>query len=71
MTDHEQSLRRARTCYISSIAFFVGFCLIGTGGVWETFSPWVKGAFQLVGFLCGVFAWSLMCMAYDLRRKAL
>jgi hypothetical protein len=50
---------------------FVGFCVFGSLGMTEIFSPWVKGTFQIVGFLCGNFAWSLMCTAYGLRRKAL
>jgi hypothetical protein len=71
MTTHEQSLRRARNCYLGSIPFFVAFCLCSSGGTSEMFPLWLKHTFQVVGFVSGVFAWSLACTAYDVRRKAL
>ncbi len=66
----EIQLRRARLCTISSTVLFVLFCLCGSGGWAEFRNPWVTGLLRNVGFLSGVFAWSLLCTAYDLRRKA-
>jgi hypothetical protein len=66
----ETHLRRARLCFIGSTVLFVLFCLLG-GGTWgATRIPWASESLRIAGFLCGIFAWSLMCTAYDLRRKA-
>jgi hypothetical protein len=71
MNTHESSLRRARTCFITSTVLFVVFCLLG-GGSWGALFPgaWAE-TLRIVSLLAGIFAWSLMCTAYDLRSKAL
>ncbi len=66
----EIQLRRARLCFISSTVLFVLFCLCGSGGWVAIQNPWGAGLLRGVGFLSGVLAWSLMCTAYDFRRKA-
>lgn len=66
----ETQLRRARFCFIGSTVLFVLFCLIGSGSWISRMSPWLSESLRIAGFLCGIFAWSLMCTAYDLRRKA-
>jgi hypothetical protein len=66
----ETLIHRARLCFISSTVLFVLFCLLG-GGSWASrLSPWISESLRLGGYLCGIFSWSLMCTAYDLRRKA-
>lgn len=71
MTTHETALRRSRLCFIASTALFVLFCLLG-GQEWQwTGSAWIAKSLQIAGTVSGVFAWSLMCSAYDLRRRAL
>ena len=66
----EIQLRRARLCFIGSTVLFVLFCLLGSGSWTSRMSPGMSGSLRIVGTVCGIFAWSLMCIAYDLRRKA-
>jgi hypothetical protein len=66
----EIQLRRARLCFIGSTVLFVLFCLL-SGPSWSSLkTPGMSESLRLGGTLCGIFAWSLMCTAYDLRRKA-
>jgi len=71
MTNHESSLRRARLCLAASTLLFVVFCLLG-GGLWGRMMPlaWAE-AVRIASLMAGICAWSLMCTAYYLRRKAL
>jgi hypothetical protein len=66
----ETQLRRSRLCFISSTILFVLFCLLGAGTWGAIRNPWSSESLRIAGFLCGIFSWSLMCTAYDLRRKA-
>jgi hypothetical protein len=66
----EIQLRRARLCCIGSTVLFVLFCLFGAGTWGAVTHPWVSESLRIFSYLSGVFAWSLMCVAYDLRRKA-
>jgi len=66
----ETQLRRARLCFIGSTVLFVLFCLFGGRGWSSLASPWVSESLRIAGYVCGIFAWSLLCTAYDLRRKA-
>ena len=63
-------LRRARLCFIGSTVLFVLFCLLGSGSWTSRMSTGMSESVRIGGYLCGIFAWSLMCTAYDLRRKA-
>jgi hypothetical protein len=71
MTTHERVLRRARQCFVASMVLFILFCLLGGGGWTSLASPWISKPLEVLGFLSGVFSWSLMCTAYDRRRRAL
>ena len=66
----ETQIRRARLCFIWSTVLFVPFCLIGSGSWISRMSPWLSESLRIGGFVCGSLAWSLMCTAYDLRRRA-
>ena len=66
----ELQLRRARLCCIGSTVLFVLFCLFGGRGWSSVPSPGWSESLRIAGYVCGIFAWSLMCTAYDLRRKA-
>ena len=66
----EIQLRRARLCFISSTVLFVMFCLFGAGTRGAIKNPWISESLRMAGYLSGVFSWSLMCTAYDFRRKA-
>lgn len=62
---HESSLRRARFR-------FTGSTLLFGAGRWSSWtSPAVSEILRVGGFLPGIFAWSLLCTAYDSRHKAL
>jgi len=65
----ETQLRRARLCFIGLTVLFVLFWLLGGGSWTSRMSPWLSESLRIAGFLSGIFAWSLMCTAYDLRRK--
>ncbi len=66
----EMGLRRARLWFISSTVLFVLFCLFGAGSWGAIKNPWISESLRMPGYLSGVFSWSLMCTAYDFRRKA-
>jgi hypothetical protein len=71
MTLPERNLLRARACFAASTVLFVVFCLLG-GGNWDRWmsAGWAEGL-RISSLLAGIFAWSLLCTAYGLRRKAL
>ena len=71
MNTPESSLPRARMCFIASTILFVVFCLLGGGSSGLMFSGAWAETLRIVSLLAGILAWSLMCTAYDLRRKAL
>jgi hypothetical protein len=66
----ETQLRRARLCCAGSTVLFILFCLIGRGSWISKMSPGLSEALHVGGYLCGILAWTLMAVAYDLRRKA-
>ncbi|HVR86293.1 MAG TPA: hypothetical protein VMU54_18365 [Planctomycetota bacterium] len=71
MTTRERAPGRARHGFPGSAARWVLFCLRG-GGSWSSLaSSWISKTPEVLGFLSRIFAWSLPCMADELRRTAL
>ena len=62
--------KRGRQLYVISIVLFVVFCALwAVGPRIEHPAPGDLSVTSLISYLAGIFAWSLMCSAYQMRGK--
>lgn len=62
--------KRVRQLYIGSIVLFVLFCALpGLDRVVEGHRPAEFSVAGLASQLAGIFAWTAMCLAYQMRGK--
>ena len=70
MTTETQKITTARRLFVVSTVLFVIFVVLSPGG---TLGIAASGALlvvmDLVSNLAGIFAWVLMCVAYNMHKK--